>query len=790
MPLAAGTRLGPYEIVAPLGAGGMGEVHLARDTRLEREVALKLLPVDVHADSSARRRLLNEARLGARLEHPGICPVYEVGEDAGRAFIAMQRIPGRTLAAEIDAGAVRESRAIDLAIQIATAVAHAHEHGVIHRDLKPQNVMVTPEGRAIVLDFGLARGATFGDSDSALTVTAAGIITGTPTAMSPEQARGEPLDARSDVFSFGTLLHTMLSGREPFARPTSADTIAAILTVDPPPLTGASAEISRIVDKCLAKDRDLRYGSMREVLVDLERVRRGASNDTPRPAAAAPAPARRPRPNLPIALAALVAIGVAAVLLTRGGSHAPTNVRSLAVLPFRSLATDGQQNFLGLGMADAVISRASQDSGLVVRPTSAVRRYVTADVDAARAGGELKVDAVLEGTWQQEGDRLRVTANLLRVADGVSLWSDRFEAESKGVFEIEDQISEQLVTKLRGRLANEAPHSHGGTRNPEAYAAYTKGLFYLSERGFDKAHRGNSDNAIRLFQDAVALDPGYARAHAQLADAYAWSAIFIDLDSTFVSRAEHELAEAERLDPDLGLVHVVRGLLYFSSFKGWRIDDAIREFREAERLGEGGEQGEIGSLYMHLGLDAGWRKRMQRAIAEDPTNLRLKHEFINEAYFLDLPEEGRKLQKELLGQGPDLRYWFAVREVERAATGIETSAHDAPDDPYAQIDLAILEAARKHAARSDALIRRFEPRLARDRAYHHMTFECAQAYALGGDARRAVHWLEVTVDWGFPCYPVFQRDWCLDPIRKSPEFTAFMERLRPEWERYRAEFEQ
>src|SRR5262249_34074595 len=280
----------------------------------------------------------------------------------------------------------------------------------------------------------------------------------------------------------------------------SADTIAAILTAEPPSLAtvapATSEELRRIVEKCLAKDRDLRYGSMREVLVDLERSRRWTSS-TGLPAA--PARVRRRGRALAAAGGVLAAIAAAAVLLMRGGGHPPANVRSLAVLPFRSLSSGTEQNFLGLGVADAVISRASQDSGLIVRPTSAVRRYVTADVDAGKAGAELRVDAVLEGTWQQEGDRLRLTANLLRTSDGVSLWSDRFEAESKGVFEIEDQISEQLVSRLRGRLAAEVPRSHGETRNPEAYVAYTKGLFYLSERGFDKAHRENSDTAIQLF---------------------------------------------------------------------------------------------------------------------------------------------------------------------------------------------------------------------------------------------------------------------------------------------------
>src|SRR5262245_46850481 len=251
MALALGTSFGPYEIRGRLGSGGMGEVYLAYDSRLRREVALKLLPADVTQDASARQRLLAEARLGARLDHPHICAIYEVGEHEGRDYIAMQRIPGVTLHERLGGRLMPEGEALALALQIADAVSHAHANGVIHRDLKTRNVMITPDGRAVVLDFGIARAEI---NDAAATRTATELVSGTPSAMSPEQARGLAVDARTDVFSFGAMLYAMLSGREPFGGQSMAETIAELLMKDPPPLAtaapGTSAELERIVHKC------------------------------------------------------------------------------------------------------------------------------------------------------------------------------------------------------------------------------------------------------------------------------------------------------------------------------------------------------------------------------------------------------------------------------------------------------------------------------------------------------------------------------------------------------------
>lgn len=785
----AGSRIGHYVVLSPLGSGGMGEVFLARDDRLHREVALQLLP-DGHHEPAARRRLLTEARLGARLEHPGICAIYEVGEHEGRDYIAMQRIAGETLATLLDRGALGAAAAIDLAIQIADAVAHAHAQGVIHRDLKAQNVMVTPQGRAVVLDFGLARMADpSAMTANADTMTSVGIVSGTPSAMSPEQARGEVLDARTDVFSFGILLYEMLAARPPFMGPTNAVVIAAILSSEPPPLgsiaPATSPELQRIVHKCLEKDRDLRYGSMREAAVDLERLKRGTSSgsSTPVPALAAAPQSRRRFASALALLLVVAAVAVALHLRERGGTSRP--IRTLAVLPFRALSVQPQENYLGLGIADAVISRMSGDTGLMVRPTSAVRRYVTADTEVGRVGAQLNVSAVLEGTWQRDGDRLRVTANLLRTSDGASLWSDHFDAHSSDIFDIQDQISDQLASRLRSRLARR--QDRGGTRDPRAYEAYTKGLFYFSERGRNAESRQNSDRAIRLFQEATRLDPNYALAHAQLGYAYAWTASYIDIDSTLITRVEQELATAEQLDPQLSLVHLVRGFILFSPYRGWRIGDAIPEFLEAERLSLVADDGAIAAMCMHVGV--GWERRYERAIAQDPTNERLRREFVDNAYLISLPEVGRRLQKRLLGEEPSASYWLLVRDLDRVRLNVEGAVRQRPSDPSAWIALAVLRAAERRCTPVDSLLRHYEPLVPRNRFYHHITFQIAQAYALCGDTKEAVRWLDVTVAKGFPCYPLFERDWCLDPIRKTPEFLAFMNRLRPVWDGYRRQLD-
>src|SRR5262249_4562701 len=476
--LANGTRLGHYEIRSKIGEGGMGEVYLAEDTKLGRKVAIKFLPGESSANSQAGLRLLREAPAAAKLHHPNNRATHEVSEEDGRSFIVMQYLEGETLDARIKRQTLDLSKALSIAVQVADALAEAHTHGIIHRDIKPSNIMITARGPVKVMDFGLAkmideRASVDTAAETSGLLTSPGTIIGTVPYMSPEQVKGERLDARSDIFSFGVTLYEMLSRHQPFACESAAATAAAILTRELPALSryapDTPPELERIVHKCLEKERERRYQTMRDVALDLDNCLRehesGATTAPQQTPATLGEPATEISAVIPqgplLSRRALVAGSALLMLLVvsalsylllfrRGATAAQPEVKSLAVLPLKSL--DAGENYLGLGIADAVIRRISQTAGLIVRPTSAVRRYLNEETDALTAARQLGVDAVLEGSVQRAADRLRVSVNLLRSADGASLWTDSFDLRTADIFTIQDTVSQQVASRLRLQL--------------------------------------------------------------------------------------------------------------------------------------------------------------------------------------------------------------------------------------------------------------------------------------------------------------------------------------------------
>jgi eukaryotic-like serine/threonine-protein kinase len=800
MGLSIGQRLGPYEIRALLGTGGMGEVYEGHDTRLHRRVAIKTLRPELLADPRARRRFEREARAISSFSHPNICTVFDVGHQDGLDFLVMEYIEGRTLAALLQHESLNEATLVKYAAQIADAVAEAHDHGVLHRDIKPQNVMVTARGQAKVLDFGLAKDLEA--QADALTVSDsgdAGRMIGTAAYMSPEQVRGESLDARSDAFSFGGLLYEAIAGQPPFQAPTVAGTLSAILTTEPVPLArlapNTSSELQRIVRKCLEKDKSRRYQTLRDVSTDLENIRREPS-DVARPVdSTAPPPiarhSKRTWVRLAGAAAALGIVTLSAVLgWSRNGSRTAPEIRSMAILPLKPLASGVSENYVGLGIADALISRLSGTADLMVRPTSAVRRYAGESSDALQAGGELRVDAVLDGTWQREADRLRVSINLLRVADGASLLTDRFDLPASDVFAIQDRVSEQVASRLRVELArgsSERPsRSTGGTANAEAYDRYLRGVFHLGARGYDAPQRQNTDTAIALFERAIALDPKYADAHAKLGFALAHTAIFMEDNPALIDRAKQETSTADALTPDLAQVHLNRAMILWSWYEGWRLVESIREYRRAEQLDPALNDMEVAAGYAHLGFFEDWRRVGARIIERDPTNLQARSTFVNERYLLNLPEEGRAEQKRLLNEGPDQRYFLLTRRIADAAPLVERNVSRDPEDFGAQANLALLRALQgRHSEARSAVQRVVQLTRRTTRYYHHVTYTLARVAALRGDADEAARWLEETIAWGFPCYPMFSTDAFLDPVRQSPRVQKVLADLKVDWERYR-----
>jgi serine/threonine protein kinase/TolB-like protein len=813
--IAAGTILGRYDIRSKIGEGGMGEVYLAEDIKLHRRVAIKFLPADSIASEEANQRLLREAQAAARLDHPNICAVHEVGEENGRNFIVMPYVEGETLNVRMKRKPLGLSESLAIASQVADALAEAHQHGIVHRDIKPSNIIITPRGQAKVMDFGLAKWSggspanvlkLDGEASTQALLTSPGTVIGTVPYMSPEQVQGQPLDARTDIFSFGVVLYEMLTGQQLFVAESGAASISAILTKDPPPLNRyiqqSPDELQRIVRKCLEKDPARRYQTMRDVATDLDNYGRDYSAPVETTRAdhltgrSAEVPAQRSflfRSVFIGGILVLLVIAVVAYLVIGRRSLTtarPAEIKSLAVLPLKSL--DANDNYLGLGIADAVIRRISQTGEVIVRPTSAVRRYVNEDVDALTAARQLSADAVLEGNVQHANDRLRVSVNLLRTSDGASLWANNFDMKAADIFTIQDTVAQQVASRLRLQLdpSQQARLTKRSTSSPIAYEFYVKGVYSFDQAAATEA-KPQTEATIDLFKKAIEADPNYALAHAQLALAYGQMALFVDpTDPAWVARARAEIDRAQTLDPQLAETHIARSLLLWSAYDGWQIEAAIRELRLAQQLDANVGHGFLGALYQHAGLEDLCARELQRALEIDPTS-----EFVK-SLMTGMPEIVRNYDAELAAaqkffgkSKPSAQYLLQKGRLDEAQKAIEELSAGEPDNRALPQYRAILFALKgdSHAAEAEisAILAKW-PRT--DPNYHHASYDIACLYALEGKSNEAVRWLKEAAATGFPCYPLFARDPYLNRIRQSPEFMQFIAGMKAQNERFQQEF--
>jgi eukaryotic-like serine/threonine-protein kinase len=610
MPLGGGGRLGPYEVVGPLGAGGMGEVYLARDTRLGREVALKVLPSETARDPGRLARFEREARALAALNHPNIVTVHAIEEIEGRRVIAMERVAGRPLSALIGPGGLPLARVLDVAVPVADALAAAHERGVVHRDLKPANVMVGDEGRVKVLDFGLAKWVAGSDGVDSAAPTATrsleGAVLGTVPYMAPEQLRGEGVDARSDIFSLGVMLYEMAAGERPFPGATSADLTAAILREEPPPLETARPDLPprfvRLVARCLEKDPRRRIQSaadLRQQLQDLAEDLRGVSGI----AAAAAAPSGRPAVartgrRRAWTVAALVLAAAAAVAvwqlprlrsLAMGGGRAPA-IRSIAVLPFDNLTHDASQDYFVDGLHDALITELAKLGTFGVTSRNSVMRYRGKTLAMRDVARELGVDALLEGSVLRTGNRVRVTAQLIRGSTDEHVWAESYDRDLGDVLALLTDVSHAVAGQLQARLqvvaappaaaplAAPPPDATPRVR-PEAFEEYLRGREVLRQ-GLPQRSQAE---AMQHFRQAVALDPGLARAWAALGGAAAWQAFFgVGSISDNLALAREAARKALALDPREGAAYGTLGSveLYFD----WDFEKARADVERAVAL--------------------------------------------------------------------------------------------------------------------------------------------------------------------------------------------------------------
>src|SRR5438874_5556948 len=600
-----GAKLGNYRILEKIGAGGQGTAYKATDTKLGRAVVIKVLPPELTLKEANLMVFESEARLASALDHPNICTIFDLNEIAGVHFIAMQYVEGKNVRELVSGRPLDLRSALSIAIQVADALAAAHSRGIIHRDIKAGNVMVTPAGQVKILDFGLAKlldheGGGIHQTD----LTEVGIPYETATYAAPEQARGERVDARADIFSTGVLLYEMLTGMWPFTGKTSVDVRHAVLHDEPPALYearpgGAPQQLQAILDRALAKDPKQRYQKVNELRDDLRGVLRDVE-------AGVPLSFEPISPVAPRHLAGTGRMGRALRWL-RGKSGERTSQqrvstsdrpmhdtpatslgdrerKSIAILPFKNVSNDPQSSFYEFSLADAVITELARVRALVVRPSSEIVKYQGIQVDPRQAGREMSVSAVLSAGFLRAGDRIRVTAQLVDVTSGDLLWTDRIDADATDIINVQDTITQEICDGLRLELTSDEKDrlEQQKTANAEAYEEYLRGRDCLGRYIYHTIARKDVDEAIEHFEHAADLDPSFALAHCGLGSAYA-NRVMKGFGETGDHRSAQEAFDkALALDPHLLEARMHMVLIYLSRGEKKKARDAAEQLgREA-----------------------------------------------------------------------------------------------------------------------------------------------------------------------------------------------------------------
>jgi serine/threonine protein kinase/Tfp pilus assembly protein PilF len=629
MTINPATRFNHYEVVAPIGAGGMGEVYLARDTKLERQVAIKLLSEEFSKHPDRLHRFTQEARAASALNHPNILTIHEIGETNGTHYIATEYIEGETLRHHGQQSGMKLREVVDVMVQVASALAAAHQAGILHRDIKPENIMLRPDGIVKVLDFGLAKlteKATLSSDPEAATIskkeTDPGTVMGTVQYMSPEQARGKTVDARTDIFSLGIVLYELIAGRPPFTGESSTDVLAAILDKEPLPLLRFAddlpQELQRIVTKCLRKDREERYQTMKDVLLDLRELRdelaleaklersiRPVSNvenqrtliadgEVTRDAAiptrsAATVPTTSSAEYLVsqiqqhrrgfAVISVVLLVGAIALGYWLFGNRTASQIESIAVMPFVNESGNQDVEYLSDGMTETLIKSLSNLPNLNVKPRSSVFRYKGKDTDLQTIAKELNVQAILNGRVAQRGGQLTLSLELVDVRKDSVIWSEQYNRKQSELVSLQNEIAHDVSTNLKAKLsgAEEQKVTRTGTADAEAYQAYLKGRYYWNRRTAE-----NLKKAIEQFKTATGRDANYALAYAGLADCYAVLHEYAGAPTAeTVPQAKAFAERALSLDGQLAEPHATLGSINESL---WQWTEAEKEFKTAIEL--------------------------------------------------------------------------------------------------------------------------------------------------------------------------------------------------------------
>jgi len=769
-----------YRIIKKLGAGGMGEVYLAEDTMLDRKVAIKFLPSESSNDVNANRRLIREAKAAATLDHPNICAIHEINEEGGRSFIVMQYVEGETLDCKIKTQPLDLPEALAIGVQIADAISEAHTRGIIHRDIKPQNIMITARGQAKVMDFGLAKevretNQLESDAETLGLLTAPGMIVGTVPYMSPEQVRGEGADARGDIFSFGTLLYEMLSGRRPFIAENPASTISAILTKEPPPLARYAAdvpmELERIVRKCLEKNRERRYQTMRDLVIDLENVREYGTARTPD------------------------ALDESGFLLRGAPPTQNPEIRSLAVLPMANLSGDPAQEYFADGMTETLIAGLAKVGELRVISRTSVMQYKGTHKPLPQIARELNVDAIVEGSVQRFGERVQINVQLIHAPTDRHLWSETYDRDLRDILSLQNEVARAVTQQIQIKLTPQEQIRLARARpiNPAAYDYFLRGRFRLSRQT-----EADNETAIEMFDRAVATDPNFAAAWAELAQACVWRFfLFTPDEKQLEEKAFVAVEKALSLDQDLAEAHLARGRLLWTPANRFPHDKAIQEYCLALNLNPNLDeaQNQLALVYGHVGLLDEALQQLEKAVAINPSNTLARYHVGETLLFQGKYEQGltalrsvpREVNPALVGYQTPIALLHLGR-MEEAAAILEESLRDYPEDNgglFTSVQ-ALMAALTGEKDTAEDTIRSAIAKGKGFGHFHHTAYNIACAYSLMNKPEQAIKWLQAAADDGFPCYPLFESDPYLNPLRKDSRFVTLMMRLKEQWNYYKA----